>query len=311
MIALCGNLVQAGDCGQCDAPCADCGADACGAKSCCDDPGSWIENTQFWLGGESYKGIGETTQPAGPVTGFMASAGPVTGFNSGFGLGDSEVRGQLGASFGLYDLKGRDSSAVNSSLEQQYFITGGFYKRSNICTDDRISWAIVYDGFFGQNWGVVATDLYVGQFRSLVGYALNDSNEVGIWTTARTNTATDALGTTYRAMSQGNLYWRHHYDFGGTTMAYAGSVDPADVASWQFGFLGAAPLNHNLSLYGSYVYSFPGSATGVVGSNEHLWDFSVGLMYSFGGKAVARNISGQQGLPLLPVANNGSLMLTN
>ena len=302
-LALC-PAVQAQDC----APSCHDACDRC-EENCGDCLGTWIDNTQVWLGGESYKGLGETTQLPGFQTGFMASAGPVAGFNTGFGLGDSRVRGQLGASFGLYDLKGRDTTQA-SSLETQYYITAGFYQRSDVSAGENVSWAIVYDQFFGHNWGMAANELAVGQIRSLVGYAVTDWMEFGVWSTIHTNTTGTSFGP-FRAMNQGNFYVKNSYDFGGTTMFYAGAVDPADVASWQLGFLGVAPLNDRLSLYGNYVYSFPGSATGVVGSNEYLWAFSAGLAYSFGGKAVARNISGQQGLPLLPVANNGSLLITN
>jgi hypothetical protein len=34
------------------------------------------------------------------------------------------------------------------------------------------------------------------------------------------------------------------------------------------------------------------------------------LTFYLGGKSVSPNISGRQGLPLLPVANNGSLLIT-
>jgi len=309
VLALCVSQLQANDCDQCDAPCASCDSQDCCENSCGDCLGSWLDNTQIWIGGESFKGLGDSLLPSGTVAGFTNSAGLVSGFNTGFGLGDSRIRAQVGASFGLYDLKGRDT-VTPSSLEQQYFITAGFYKRSDICNDERISWAVVYDQFIGHQWGLFADNVAAGQIRSLAGYALNDSNEVGVWTTVHIGTTSTTNGT-MRAMNQGNLYWRHNYEFGGSTMGYVGAVDPADVGSWQFGFLGTAPLNHKVSLYGNYVYSFPGSATGFVGSSDELWSVSAGLMFSFGGKAFSKNISGQQGLPLLSVANNGSLMLTN
>lgn len=294
------------ECNKCSSD--DCEQTACGP--CCDDGcEGWLDNTQFWLGGEAYKGIGETTLPPGAVTGFMASAGAVGGFNTGLPLGQSRIRAQIGGSYGVYDWKGRDTTDVGSA-EQQFYVTAGFYKRSDICAGERLSWGVVYDGFFAHNWGLSADEVYFSQIRSITGYALNERNEVGFWGTISTNRDVTTIGT-LRAMNQGNLYWRHQYEFGGQTMAYVGGADPADVASWQFGFLNTAPLSNNLSLYGNYTYSLPGSTAGVVGSNEYLWNFNAGLMLSFGGKAKSPNISGHRGLALLPVATNGLMLITD
>ena len=278
----------------------------------CECLGDWRANSLFWAGADAYKSLGDSAQPPGVATGFMNSAGVVGGFNTGFRLGNSRVRGQLGASYGIYDLKGRDTFSTSSS-EQQTFVTAGLYKRSDVCNDDRISWGAVYDQFFGHQWGLQAGEVYLSQFRGIAGYALSESNEVGVWGTVHTNTDNTVTGfaTPLRAMNQANVYWRHNYDFGGQTMAYVGGVDRADVGSWLIGVLGQAPLNDSTSIYTNVTFAFPGSKTGPVGSNELEWNLGAGLMYSWGGKAVSSSVSGQKGLPLLPVANNGSLLITN
>lgn len=284
-----------------------------GCQVCCDDLGNWRDNTLVWIGADGYKSLGDTVQPPGGATGFMDSAGFVGGFNTGFRLiDDSPIRGQIGGSYGVYDLKGRDTVSL-SAAEQQFFITAGVSKRSNVLADDRISWGLVYDQFFAHQWGLQAAQLYVGQIRGLVGYALNERNEVGVWGTFHTTQDASVTGqpSPLRAMNQYNAYWRHNYDFGGQTMLYFGGVDRADVGSWQVGTLGQAPLNDRLALYGNMTFAFPGSATGAVGSNELEWNLGVGLMYSFGCKAFSPSVSGPQGLPLLPVANNGSFLITN
>ena len=285
--------------------------DWCG---CCGDVGTWRDNTLFWFGGEAYKSFGDTAQPPGVATGFMNSAGLVGGFNTGFALLDgSPIRGQVGASYGAYDLKGRDTISQSSS-EQQTFITVGVYKRSDILADDRISWGLVYDQFWAHQWGLFASELYVGQVRGIAGYAVNQHHEFGVWGTFR-STGDNSVGPLsslpLRAMNQYNVYWRYNWDFGGQTMLYVGGHDPADIGSWLFGLLGQAPLSDNTALYGNFTYAFPGSATGAVGANELEWNFGLGLVYSWGGKAVSTTVSGQQGLPLLPVANNGSFLITN
>ena len=150
--------------------------------------------------------------------------------------------------------------------------------------------------------------------RGIVGYATSEWNEFGFWGAFHTTTDNSVGGIApppVRAMNQYNVYWRHNFDFGGQSMLYLGGNDPADLGSWQFGFLGQAPLNDALALYGNFVFAQPGSATGAVGSNEQEWAFGAGVTYYFGGKSVSPTVSGHKGLPLLPVANNGSFLITN
>ncbi len=280
---------------------------------CCDDVGSWRDNTLFFLGGEAFKTVGDTAIPPSPASGFANSAGLVGGFNSGLGLWeDSAVRGQIGASYGVFDLKGRDTISANS-VEQQAFLTAGIYKRSDILNGDAISWGLVYDQLWCHQWGLLADELYVGQARGIWGYALNECHELGVWGAFRTTAenSTTVPGGSLRAMTQYNAFWRTNWEFGGQTMLYFGGNDPADIGSWLFGILGQAPLSDHTALYGNFTYAFPGSSSGVVGSNELEWNFGVGLVFFTGGKAFSRTVSGPKGLPLLPVANNGSFLITN
>ncbi|MEO8497027.1 MAG: DUF6666 family protein [Planctomycetota bacterium] len=280
-------------------------------KGCGDEcVGNWRDNTEVWAGADAYKSLGDSLLPL-PI-GASNSFGAVAGFNSGVRLGDSRVRAQVGASYGVYDWKGRTGLSPNSA-EQQTYVTFGLYKRSDVCCDERISWGVVYDQFFGHQWGVAANEVYLSQIRGIAGYAINECNEVGVWGTFHTNHDSAILlaPTTIRAMNQANAYWRHNWAFGGNSMMYAGAVDQADVASWQFGMLNTAPLSHSVSLYGNFTYVVPGSATGLVGAAEEQWNASVGLVYYLGGKAVNKTVSGNKGLALLPVANNGSFLITN
>ncbi len=203
----------------------------------------------------------------------------------------------------------------DDSLEQQSFLTLGAYQRSDVANDERISWGLVYDQFFGHQWGWQANEVYLSQIRGVLGYAVNDFNEVGYWGTFHTNddsaVLTPGVQTTIRAMNQSSLFWRHNWELGANNTLYFGWFDSADVASWQFGMLNTAPLNDYVSAYGNFNYVVPGSGTGIVGAAEEQWNASVGLVYYFGGKAVNRTVSGNQGLPLMPVANNGSLLITD
>jgi len=112
-------------------------------------------------------------------------------------------------------------------------------------------------------------------------------------------------------MNQTNLFWRHNWEFGATTSAYVGWLDAADVGDWVFGVQGAAPISHHVSLYSNFTYVAPGAGSGIFGSSLEQWNLSFGLSYSFGGKAVSPSVSGPQGMPLMPVANNGSFLVTD
>jgi hypothetical protein len=94
-------------------------------------------------------------------------------------------------------------------------------------------------------------------------------------------------------------------------MLWVGGSDLTDVGSWLVGTLAQTPLNDRLSLYGNFTLAFSGDSAGRAGSIGEEWACGFGLVYSFGGKAVSPSVSGPQGLPLIPVANNGSLLAAN
>ncbi len=232
------------------------------------------------------------------------SAGVVGTTNTAFQLIEgSPIRGQIGTSYGIYDFKGRATAATNEP-EQQLFVTLGISKRSDVLHDDRLSWGIVWDELAAFNWGAFAGDTYLGQVRGLFGWALGTRDEIGYW---------GAFATTndgpLHAANQHNMFWRHNYEFGGQTMLWLGGNDVAQ-GSWLVGSFGEAPLSNSLALYGNFTFSIPGAPAGLSGAVEEIWAFGAGLTYYFGAKSVRPSVSGRQGLPLLPVANNGTILPT-
>ena len=276
------------------------------------DCGNWLQNTTAFSGVEAFKTYADFA--------YSNNAGFVNGLNTGFRLGDSKIRGQIGGSFGVYDLKGRVDgggfNTVNQQTENQGFLTAGVFKRSNVCAGERLSWGLVYDQLWNHQYGVLTEDIYLGQFRGILGVALNQTDEVGFWGTAGTNTANTTDFTGLRAVNQGNLFWSHHYAYGARSMVYAGLADRASNGTWTTGTQLTAPMSQRVSLYGNSAFMFPSSSKGtnfqnglVGGAGEILWSVSCGLSFSFGRKSVSRNISGDCGMPLLPVANNGTFMV--
>jgi hypothetical protein len=287
----------------------DCSASSACGTSCGGSPmklncndcdcGNWLQNTTAFSGVEAFKTYGDSD--------FPNNAGFVNGLNTGFRLGDSKIRGQIGGSYGVYDLKGRGTTD-RTQTDNQGFLTAGVFKRSNICAGERLSWGLVYDQLWNHQYGISADDIYLGQIRGIAGVALNQTNEVGFWGTAHTNSFNAPLST-FRAINQYNLFWSHNFVYGARSMVYAGLADHASIGSWTTGTQLIAPMSQRVSLYGNSAFMFPSSTKGFIGSTELLWSVSCGLNFSFGCKTVSRNISGQCGMPLLQVANNGTFMI--
>jgi hypothetical protein len=284
--------------------------------------GSWRDNTIVFIGSDAWKNFGDAALATPGNVSLSNNFGYRTGFNTGLGIGQFPVRFQVGASYGAYDLKGRFDTlpvfGVDShpnSVEQQVFATAGFYKRGDVCCGDRISWGVVYDYMYDNRWGTFANEVELGQVRGLFGWALNAANEIGIWgaTRMQNDTAillTPAMGLpTIHAVDQVSAFWHHNWAYGGDTTIYGGYAD--SPASWVIGATGQVPLSPRTALYGSTAYIVPGSATGPVGNSEEIWNVSVGLAFFLGGKASADSVTGNRGLPLLNVADNGTFAVQN
>jgi hypothetical protein len=286
---------------------------------CC---GSWLDGTYVWIAADTYKGLGERlTNINGGLGSLTGSFGGVAGFNTSVGLGDSRIRGQFGASYGAYDPRGRIGLVpAQNTAEEQVYVTAGVYKRGDMidCCDP-ISWGVVYDRFWADNWGINANEIDLGQVRGTFGYALNQCTEVGVWGSfdidddlaAVTVAGAPGVRRPVRAMDQLNLYVKQAFEFGGQVTAYAGAIDNADVGDWQFGVLASTPLSCHWSLVGNVNYVSPSARSGPAGSGEEQFDVSVGLAYYFGGNASNASVTGNANVPLLPVASNATFHVTD
>ena len=91
-----------------------------------------------------------------------------------------------------------------------------------------------------------------------------------------------------------------------------GAEEPGE---WTLGLLGQAPLNASVALFGGFNYVIPSAPSGdpAPGTSQHYaeeyWNVSFGIVWYPGCKAANPSVSGQRGLPLLPLADNGSFML--
>jgi len=285
-------------------------------SGCCDDCiGNWWENTAIFFASDSWRTRADDDYPG--------NFGFRTGFNTGLaGCWNGPIRLQLGASFAGYDLSGRDGDFgadpfSNASIEQQIFSTFGFYKRSDICCDERFAWGAVIDLLYDNNLGEEAREVFNRQARGYLGYAWDEANEFGTWFAFQLNWAryiSDTLGRTrVRGLDQVNFFWHHNWDFGADTWVYAGGAE--EPGEWTLGLLGQAPLNSSVALFGGFTYVVPSAPSGDPNFgldqnySESYWNLTFGIVWYPGCKASNNSVSGYRGLPLLPLADNGSFML--
>lgn len=283
---------------------------------------SLLANSYVWVGGDAYKSIGDRiTNINGGTGGLTNSSGVVGGFNTSFGIGDFPIRVQAGASYGVYDFKGRLRIVPNATdTENQTFYTVGVYRRGDMSNErDPISVGIVYDTFRASRWGANANEIQLSQLRGIFGYAVTESTEVGVWgamqldgdRAAVTVAGAPNVRRPIRSMDHGNVYVKHNFDFGGQLTAYVGMLDNASIGHIQYGVTGQVPLSHNWSVFAHANYVVPNAVEGPMGSGLEQFNISFGLTYYFGGKASSASVTGHKNLPLLPVANNSSFLITD
>jgi hypothetical protein len=289
-----------GSCIACDTP---------GAATCAPCPERLIDNTLVFVAGDGWKNIFDDDD--------NNNFGGRAGFNTAVAVpGPWKLRWQYGMSYGAYDFHGREGLlARDDPIQQQVFGTAGLYKRSDILAGDDLSWGVVYDLMWSDETGERNDDIMLAQLRSSFGVALNSSNEVGVWTAFRLmNDYAEQQFMTVNVTDQANVFWRRHWKYGGMTMLSVGWAD--DPGETVIGLRGETPLNDRLSLFGNVHYIIPSTTGGDLHPTlpvddvfiQESWNVSFGLVFHFGPKGRATSVSGDAGLPLLPVADNGSFV---
>jgi hypothetical protein len=324
-----GACAKCGNQGNCCDKCGKCG-DCCGCRSW----GPYSEPcprfvSSFFSGVDSFRGVTNGR--------FENNNGALTGLNLGGQLlPDLDIGWQFGASYGDYNFSGRTSPGAGPNVTtQQIFVTTGFFRRAN--SDRRLSWGIVHDWMFTNNFGAFGNSPTLSQFRGQVAWAVSDRNEFGVWATVydRTTTrATGALGTpiSYQAIDQGNLFWHHKYAaYGADSWFYVGvpldqriaqTPNPAFPVGGYGGSLGSMivgtnwllPITDRLSGYANVMYMKPSarqgvSPTGAVAAAQEFWNIGAGLTWYPGRAARSRTVAGRQWMPYMPVANNSSFLV--
>ncbi|MAX38964.1 MAG: hypothetical protein CME33_20605 [Gimesia sp.] len=216
---------------------------------------------------------------------------------------DSSLGFQIGTAVNLTDHAVRVTSQVDgASSRTQSFTTLGFFQRH-----DRISWAVVFDYLYQQDYSSVS----LSQLRMQGGYTLNECQEVGaffMFPTSDAKAEWAGIPVALDPLAQGAFYFRQTWDHGAETTFWLGAAeghgqvnaalgDTSDTnVQIAFGSDFHVPLNNHVALFGQANFIMP-SDTGTV-------DAYLGFAFYPGGNAYGWRK--QQYAPVLPVASNTS-----
>lgn len=217
----------------------------------------------------------------------------------------------LGASVGMYDYHGRANAANNADnkIELQTFAMMGLSKRANYCMGDRFSWGASWDYMSDNRFGEMEGQLNhvdLHQVRLLLGRALNQNDEVGLWGAIPLNDDSFRAPNLRRyinvnAMPQVNAYWkRTWFQDAETELRVGWAEEPADVV---LGLRSLIPLSDRTALFSNFAYFIPSTSAGDFSNNrvpqsftEEYWNLTVGITVFTCGRR----------LPLIPMPDNGT-----
>jgi hypothetical protein len=301
--AACGCQQSRGDC------------DGCCCHLGCEQECERVGIVGF-VGLDSFKGVADGS--------YQSNFGEVTGLNMGapmWGLEQYGLGWQTGISYGVYDWDGRTSTNVDTARsQQQLFVTTGFFRKAKC--NQRVSFGLVYDWMFNEEWGEYGARPTLGQWRGQIEYAFSGHNAVGVWGCKRDLGAqqvfAQGLGditVTNRAISQANLFWHHKFCSGADSYLYFGIPDHGQLGGggslldWMFGASFQVPLSQSLALYANGAYFHPSASASPDAAIESGYDISMGIAWYFGGGARSHAINGRCADPYMPVANNSNFLV--
>ncbi len=314
-------------CNSCNSCCpAACGCEQCGTAcdGCCCHLGCEGECGGVGIVGfeglDSFKGIADGSYPG--------NFGEVTGVNIGtpmWGLQQYGFGWQTGVSYGVYDWDGRSSTTNNpAGAQQQLFVTTGFYRKAPC--NQRLSFGLVYDWMFNDEWGEYGAHPTLGQWRFQIEYATSGENSFGLFACKRDLSAQQTftagpltpfplpVTVTNRTISQLDFFWHHKFCSGADSYLWYGIPDhgslngDGSVVDWILGVGFQVPLTDSLALYANGAYFHPSAAAGNAAAVESGYNISMGIAWYFGG-AKTHAIYGHCNDPYMPVANNSNFLV--
>jgi hypothetical protein len=299
----------------CDDSCCSCGGRCRRCRGCvtgCDeDPQIGVVGL---FGFDSFHGVSDGS--------YQSNFGTVAGVNGAVPipwLYDYGVAAQIGATYGVYDWKGRSSSFQPLSSQQQTFVTTGLFRRA--FDGRRLSFGLVYDWMVGTNWGTFATGPVLGQWRGQAECALSDCDSLGVWGTMRDHghgqvvPAFVPASVETRALSQINFFWHHKFTGGADSGVWVGIPQsdrlgqPGNLGDLILGGDVQVPLSDQVALYANLQYMKPSASAGHDAAIDETYNIGVGLAWYPGRYARTKTVNGACWMPYMPVANNSTFLV--
>lgn len=183
----------------------------------------------------------------------------------------------------------------------QFFTTVGLFQR----LPNGINWGAGHDFLYQEYYD----NNFLSQWRFQAGYELNESNEIGVWSTLRGMTDDAVIGATtvqLQSINQINVYWNHVWPTAAETAVWVGVCEshgqevlvfPQDDRTSAMPILGArvnSPLSDYWSLYGETNLMMPADSGTV--------DAFLGFAFYPGGNAMRQKLTRFR--PLLPMGGS-------
>ena len=233
------------------------------------------------------------------------SFGFYTGLNLGLPLRQLTcglVSGQFGVRTVQSDYSG---DLFSSDNRDQLFLTTGFYRR----VDYGLQFGVVMD-YLRENW---FTDTEVIQMRGDLAWVYPTGSAFGFRFTKNVQDwVSDGVvdGTSFSDLrtgtyNQSRFYWRNGCVNGGWADFFLGWTDESHVVG---GVEYDIPLTETWAINSGFTYLFPRDnpeATSFAGNSSDAWNVFVGMAW----RPMGRNWYRNYDQPLLPVADNGSMVL--
>ncbi len=280
------------DCGGCD-PCQPCWLDGLGRI---------FRNGEYFVGATGFKNspFNVGTNPSQTV--HDCNFGMYGGFNLGIPLCKLTC-GALSGQFGIRSVQSNfNGSTFTPENRDQLFVTAGVFRR----VDYGIQAGIVYD-YLHEEW-FAETDL--SQIRGDLSWVFGNGNSFGFrFTNSIDEDTTNGIlnGSNFSSLSTNTsdwyrLYLRRNNCLGGFGEIFAGSAD-ADYAI--LGVNSDLPLSGCLAVQSGFTYYISDEVTDGAGRDTDAWNIYMGFSFRPRGEGWYRFYE----RPLLPVADNGSMLM--
>ncbi len=258
----------------------------------------WTRDLQVFAGIQGFKGSLDQ--------GRNGNFGVHEGFNFGAPLGIFDWGWQIGAEATQSNFAGDDVVDPRSANRNQFFITGGIFKRAH---DWGFQWGVVYDWlhddyYVQQDMKQIRSDssfLFPGGIHEL-GYFGAYGTGGGNWVLI------DRSLKNYLVMEPTDIfafYYRRYFDGGGDGRVWVGFSGRGD------GLVGGeirVPMGKNWELENRFNYLIPKQGSGSGGEIQESWAVTIDLVFYLGHPARCERYHPYR--PMLNVADN-SLFMTN